>query len=63
MFFSSGGRGRGRGTPGHVLQFVFGGRREVPNRPFYVIHYILSSGGFAAASSDHHEGAPDPRDV
>jgi hypothetical protein len=52
------GRGRGRGTPGHVLQFVFTGRREVPNSPFYVIYYIISSGGFSATSSDHHEGTP-----
>jgi hypothetical protein len=52
---------RGRGTPGHVLQFVFAGRREVPNSPFYVIYYIMNSAGFAVASSDHHEGAPGPR--
>jgi hypothetical protein len=39
----------------------FAGRREVPNSPFYVIYYILNSGGFAVASSDHREGTPDPR--
>jgi hypothetical protein len=49
----------GRGTPGHVLQFVFTGRHEVPNSPpFYVIYCIMSSGGFTAAFSDHREGSP-----
>jgi hypothetical protein len=28
--------------------------------PFYVIYYILISGGFPATSSDHHEGDPGP---
>ncbi len=59
--FFLGGRGRGRGTPGHVLQFVFTGRHEVPNSPFYVIYYIMISGGFTVESSDHREGAPGPR--
>jgi hypothetical protein len=43
-----GGRGRGRGTPGHVLlsrfKTRFTGRHESPNSPFYVIYYILISG-------------------
>jgi hypothetical protein len=44
------------------VQFVFAGRHEVPNIHFNVIYYIMSSGGFVSASSDHHVGAPGPRD-
>jgi hypothetical protein len=44
-FFFFGGSGRGRGTPGHVLMRRFGRTTRVPNIPFYVIYYILISGG------------------
>jgi hypothetical protein len=41
---------------------VFTGRRVLLNSPiFYVIYYILSSGGFTVTSSDHREGVSDPR--
>jgi hypothetical protein len=39
----------------------FAGRREFPNSSFYVIYYIMRSGGFAAESSDHRKGPPGPR--
>jgi hypothetical protein len=55
--FFLGGCGRGRGTPGHVLQFV---SSEVPNSPYLVFYYVMSSGGFVSVSSDHHEGSPGP---
>ncbi len=37
-FFFLWGRGRGKGAPRHVLQFVFAGRHEVPNSSFYVTY-------------------------
>jgi hypothetical protein len=43
MVFSWGGRGRGRGTQGDTLKFVFTGRLEVPNSPFYDIYYLLNT--------------------
>jgi hypothetical protein len=44
--FFLGGRGKGRGTPGHVQLRRFLRTTRVPNSPFYVIYYILISGGF-----------------
>ena len=46
-----GGDGGGEETTsGHVHQVVFAGRHTLSNNPiFYVICYILSSGGFTAA--------------
>ena len=52
-FFLLGGRGRGRGSArARTAESFFAGRRALSNSPiFYVIYYILSSGGFAAACS------------
>ncbi len=60
VFFLGVGRGEEQ-LQVKVLQFVFTGRREVPNIPVYVIYYIMNSGGFITSSSDYHEGAPGPR--
>jgi hypothetical protein len=51
MFFSWGGGGGEEETPGHVQHGVFFSLDDVsfPNSPFYVIYYILSSGGFTEA--------------
>ncbi len=60
--FFLGGRGRGRGTPGHVLPRRFRRTTRVPNSPVYVIYYMLSSGGFAAACLQAiAKGVLDPR--
>jgi hypothetical protein len=49
LMFFLGGRGRGRGAPGCVL--LRGCRRTggLQTALVYVIYYMLSSGGFAAA--------------
>jgi hypothetical protein len=60
-FFSS-GEGEGKTKLQNKYSWVvFEGRHEFQNSPFYFTYYILSSGGFAAASSDQGEGSPDPR--
>ena len=49
-FFSWGEGGGEEETPGHVQHgFFFAGRREFPNSPFYVMYYILISGGFGTS--------------
>ncbi len=55
-WFFSWGSGRGRGDS--RSRSAFSGRHEFPNIPFYVLYYIMSSGGFSTSSSDHHEGPP-----
>jgi hypothetical protein len=47
--FSWGVRGRGRGTQGYILMRSFRRTTRVPNNSFYVIYYILISGGFDSA--------------
>ena len=64
MFFSWGGGGGEEETPGHVQHGVFFSMDDAsfPNSPFYVIYYILSSGGFAAACLQAiAKGVLDPR--
>ncbi len=61
-FFSWGGRGRGRGTPGQVLLRCFHRTTRVPKSTFYVIYYILISGGFTVAwLQTIVKVPPDPR--
>jgi hypothetical protein len=61
-FFSWGGGGGEEDSPGQVLQSHFHRRRAGSNRPiFYVIHGILSSGGFTAACVRPSRTDPDPR--
>jgi hypothetical protein len=41
---------------------VGGGEEELQDSYYsYVIYYIISSGSFALASSDHREGSPGPQ--
>ncbi len=62
-WFFLGGVGEGKRRLQGTLSMVcfFAGRHEFPNCPFFVIYYILSSGGFSTSSSDHLEGTPGPR--
>jgi len=50
--FSWGGGGGEEETPGHIQHGLFFSLDDpsFPNSLFYVIYYILNSGGFAAAS-------------
>jgi hypothetical protein len=43
LIFFLGGRGRGRGTPGHDCRGVFTGRREFQTALFmlYIIYYVV----------------------
>jgi hypothetical protein len=61
--FFLGGRGRGRGTPGHVMSSRFRKTTRVPNNPVYVIYYyMVNSGGFAEAFFQTIvKGVLDPR--
>jgi hypothetical protein len=53
--FCLGGQGRGRGSVRTVLMSRFSGRHVFSNsRIFYVIYYILSSGGFSGACFRSH---------
>ena len=61
-FFPLGGGGGEEDSPGQVLQSRFRRRRVGSNSPiFYVIYYILSSGGFTEACVRPSRTTPDPR--
>ena len=61
MVFSWGGEGGEEEAPGHVQNGLFFHWTTRVSEQSFLCYYILSSGGFAAASSDHREGAPGPR--
>jgi hypothetical protein len=59
--FFLGGRGRGRGTPGHDCRDVFADDAS-SKQPLVFLYYILRSGSFAAAMRKAiANGDPDPR--
>ena len=61
-FFSWGGGGGEEDSSGQVLQSRFRRRHVGSNSPiFYVIYYILISGGFDAACVRPSRTTPDPR--
>ncbi len=49
VFLGGSGEGKRKLEVTFSIVCFFAGRLESPNSPFYVIYYILNSGGFAAA--------------
>jgi hypothetical protein len=59
MVFLGGSGGGKRRRQGTLEGSVFAGRRAFLNIPiFYVVYYVLNSGGFATSCFRHHERYP-----